>query len=173
MGDWARVCQGACHWHCRLLPAAHGQLKRRRLIGPFKGSVDAIGLGVNAPRPSLTRPRSSSTCANITNSMPNLVARRCDNSLRHGEARRPRPRSQFEAGGLAQPEGSRLWRQTSPRWQGIGHSLQSGCCHFLGKAEQNRLLHAGLASRGPRHPHSTPGPRSPADRCGAIYLSWI
>jgi Putative MetA-pathway of phenol degradation len=32
---------------------------------------------------SLTRPRSSATCVNITNSMPKTGERRCDDSLRH------------------------------------------------------------------------------------------
>jgi hypothetical protein len=44
------------------------------LIGPLKGSVDAIG-SASVIRRSLTRPRSSSTCANITNSMPKTGGR--------------------------------------------------------------------------------------------------
>ena len=49
VGDWARVRNGACHWHCRLrLPAAHGRPRRRRPA--FKGSVDAIGVGVSYTR---------------------------------------------------------------------------------------------------------------------------
>jgi hypothetical protein len=70
VGDWARVCNGACHWHCRLhYRQLTGDSGAGALIGPLKGSVDGSG-SASVIRRSLTRPRSSSTCANITNSMP-------------------------------------------------------------------------------------------------------